>query len=364
MIYLDNAATTRVCDVAVNAAQNAMQNSFGNPSSLHRLGIEAETIVKNAREHIAGVLHADKNEIFFTSGGTEGNNLAIFGIAYAKKRRGKHIITSAVEHASVLSPMHELEKEGFTITYLAPEDITIDGVINALQDDTILISIMSVNNETGIRFPIPDIARMVKRIRPGVVVHTDAVQAFLKIPISLRDGAIDLMTISGHKVHAPKGIGALYIKKDVRIIPRNFGGGQERALRPGTENVPSIAAFGAAVREGCDTQKMAKVLAYLKNELLKIPSIKILADGNAPHILSIAIEGYPSEVAMRMLESRDIYVSSGSACSKGRRSHVLEALHVPAKLIDSALRISISEDIDEKLVDDFCATIREMFIKP
>lgn len=363
MIYLDNAATTRVSSAAADAAVRAMRQQFGNPSSLHHLGIEAEGILKDAREKLAETLGASKNEFVFTSGGTEGNNLAVFGAAHAKARRGKHIITSAVEHASVLAPMRELEKEGYRVTYLPPEELNAEGVVSALCDDTILVSVMHVNNEVGSIYPVPEIARAVKRRQPEVLIHTDAVQAFLKIPISLRDEMIDLLTVSGHKIHAPKGVGALYIRRGVRITARNFGGGQERELRPGTENVPAIAGFGAAIAEQRNTEAMAGVLGHLKERLSAMPQVKILADGGAPHILSIAIPGYPSEVAMRMLESRGIYVSSGSACSKGRRSHVLEALRISPKLIDCALRLSISDETSMEEIDAFCTAVQELFDK-
>lgn len=363
MVYLDNAATTQVSTAATDAAVHAMRQQFGNPSSLHHLGIEAEGLLRETREKLAEKLSASKNEFIFTSGGTEGNNLAIFGAAHARARRGRHIITSMVEHASVLTPMRELEKEGYRVTYLPPEELSPEGVMEALCDDTILISIMHVNNEVGTIYPVPEIARMIKRRQPEVLIHTDAVQAFLKVPISLRDGTIDLLTVSGHKIHAPKGVGALYIRRGVRIAARSFGGGQERELRPGTENVPAIAGFGAAIGEGNGARIMAETMEYLKIKLMTMPQVKILAEGGAPHILSIAIPGYPSEVAMRMLESREIYVSSGSACSKGRRSHVLEALRISPKLIDCALRLSISDETSREDVDALIIAIQELFDK-
>lgn len=358
MVYLDNAATTQVKDSAIEAAVLAMRDGFGNPSSLHTLGIEAEKVVRTAREIIAEKIGADKNEIIFTSGGTEGNNTAIFGVAEAKGKRGKHIITSAVEHASVLNPMKKLSEQGFEITYLKHEELNPDGVLAHLRADTIFVSIMTVNNEIGAIYPTFDIARAVKRVNKDVIVHTDAVQAFLKVPINLRKSDIDLLTISGHKVHAPKGIGALYIKKGVRIKARNIGGGQERELRSGTENVPGIAAFGVAVSE---EEKFGNTLSYLKEKLKDCDKVKILYDAEAPHILSIAIPTFPSEVAMRMLEKRGIYVSSGSACSKGHRSHVLEAMKIDSKLIDSAIRISICASTTKEEIDEFILAVNELF---
>lgn len=358
MVYLDNAATTQVKDIAIEAAVSAMRDGFGNPSSLHTLGIEAEKVIKSARETIAEKIGADKNEIIFTSGGTEGNNTAIFGVAEARGKRGKHIITSALEHASVLNPMKKLEEQGFDVTYLNHDELTPEGVAAHLRDDTILVSIMTVNNEIGSVYPTEDIARAVKRVNKDVIVHTDAVQGFLKVPINLRRSEIDLLTISGHKVHAPKGIGALYIKKGVRIKARNIGGGQERELRSGTENVPAIAAFGAAVE---DSGKFTDTLKYLKEKLNTCDKVKILFEPQAPHILSVAIPSFPSEVAMRKLEERGIYVSSGSACSRGHRSHVLEALNIDSKLIDSAIRISISENTTKAEVDEFIRAVCELF---
>ncbi len=357
MIYFDNAATTQVKDSAIEAAVSLMKDGFGNPSSLHALGIEAEKNIKVAREIIAEKISADKSEIVFTSGGTESNNTAIFGVAEWRGKRGKHIITSEVEHACVLESMKKLAEQGFEITYLKHNELTPDGVLAALREDTILVSIMTVNNEIGAVYPIADIARAVKRVNKDVIVHTDAVQGFLKVPINLRKSEIDLLTISGHKVHAPKGIGALYIRKGVRIKARNIGGGQERGMRSGTENVPGIAAFGAAVR---DAKPFGDTICYLKDKLKACDKVKILFEPQAPHILSIAALNFPSEVAMRKLEEREIYVSSGSACSKGKRSHVLESLGVDSKLIDSAIRISINENTTNTDVDEFVRAVNDL----
>ncbi len=357
MIYLDNAATTQVKECAANAALRAMTEEFGNPSSLHALGIEAEKMLKNAREIVAEKIGADKNEIVFTSGGTEGNNTAIFGVAEWRGKRGKHIITSEVEHACVLESMKKLSEQGFEITYLKHSELTPDGVLSAIRDDTILVSIMTVNNEIGAVYPVSDIARAVKRVNKDIIVHTDAVQGFLKVPINLRKSEIDLLTISGHKVHAPKGVGALYIRKGVRIKARNIGGGQERGLRSGTENVPGIAAFGAAVDSA---EPFGDTLCYLKEKLQNCDKVKILFEPQAPHILSIAALNFPSEVAMRKLEERDIYVSSGSACSKGKRSHVLKSLGIDSKLIDSAIRISINESTTKAEVDEFVCAVNDL----
>ena len=356
MIYLDNAATTRVSESAAEAAKKAMCQAFGNPSSLHALGIEAEGMVRAARERVAAILSADKNEIIFTSGGTEGNNLAILG-SIASQRRKKHIVTSELEHASVLEPMRALEAQGFEVTYLKHDEITPDGVAQKVRDDTALVSLMTVNNEVGALYPISDIARAVKRKCRDVIFHTDAVQAFCKVPINVRSGDIDLLTLSGHKIHAPKGIGALYVRRGVRIKGRNLGGGQEKGLRSGTENVPAIVALGAAADGILD---MSGKLDYLKEKLSTLPEVKILFDANAPHILSVAVCAYPSEVTMRILEEHGIYVSSGSACSKGKRSYVLKSLGVAPNLIDSAIRVSICEETTKEDIDAFVNAVENI----
>ncbi len=355
MIYLDNAATTKMTDAAKNAYIEA---PFGNPSSLHNLGIEAERVVRDTREKLAKKLNATREEVFFTSGGSESNNTAIFGAARARARRGKHIITTAVEHASVLEACKTLEKDGFKVTYLAPQDITPEGVVSAMGDDTVLVSIMAVNNEVGEVFPIFDIARAVKAKNKDVIFHSDAVQAFGKIPLNLRDGNIDLLSISGHKIHAPKGIGALYVRRGVRILPLICGGGQEKGMRSGTENVPGIAALGAVL----DFDIMdGTLINRLKDGLSQVESVHILKEPKAPHVLSISIPKYPSEVLMRILEERGIYVSSGSACSKGKRSYVLSAYGVNPKLIDSAIRVSLSRYTTEEEIDEFIKAVKELF---
>ncbi|MBR5479265.1 MAG: cysteine desulfurase [Clostridia bacterium] len=355
MIYLDNAATTKMCEAAVNAYINA---PFGNPSSLHGLGIRAEGEIKAVREKLAAKLGANREEIIFTSGGSESNNTAILGAARAKVRRGKHVITTGVEHASVLETCKVLEREGFEVTYLAPDEITISGVLKYLRDDTVLVSVMAVNNEVGAIYPIGEIAKAVKGKNPDIIFHTDAVQAFGKIPLNLREGKVDLLSLSAHKIHGPKGVGALYIRKGVRVLPLVNGGGQEKGLRSGTENVPGILAFGATL----DFEQMNNgLINRLKDGLAGVSGIHILREPEAPHILSISIPKYPSEVLMRILEDKGIYVSSGSACSKGKRSYVLTAYKVNPKLIDSAIRVSISKDTTEAEIYEFINTVKELF---
>lgn len=361
MIYLDNAATTRVSSAAAETALQMMQNDFGNASSLHGLGIAAESALDTARKQVAQRIGAEPQEVFFTSGGSEGNNTALFGAARAKRRKGMHIITTAIEHASVLEPLRRLEEDGFSVTRLMPDAngiVTAEQVISAMREDTILVSVMMVNNEIGSVLPVEQIAKAVHRKNPQVLVHTDAVQAFCKLPIAVKKLDVDLLTVSGHKVHAPKGIGALFVRKGVRIAPLILGGGQEKGLRSGTEATPGICALGAAALQTEDTTELK---ASLQEQLKEIPNIRILAETRAPHILSVAVEGYPSEVAMRLLEEEGIYVSSGSACSRGHRSHVLEAIGVPSKLIDSAIRISLSGEITKEEISRVCAVLRVRF---
>jgi len=363
MIYLDNAATTRVSEAAANAAVSAMREGFGNPSSLHGLGICAEALLDTARKQIAKRIGADQNEITFTSGGSEGNNLAILGAARARRRKGNHIITTKIEHASVLNCMHRLEEDGFEVTYLAPNTdgiVTSEQVAEALREDTVLVSVMTVNNEIGSVLPIETIARAVHRKNKQTLVHTDAVQAFCKIPLAVKKLDVDLLTMSGHKIYAPKGVGALFVKKGVRLAPHLLGGGQEKGLRSGTENTPGICAFGVASEQMIDC---AAKKAYFTEKLEALSCVKILAKTDAPHILSVAVPGFPSEVAMRMLEEAEIYVSSGSACSRGHRSYVLEAIGAEPALIDCAVRLSLSDEITTEDIDRVCEVLNARFGK-
>jgi len=352
MIYLDNAATTKVSDAAISAAVDAMSEHFGNPSSLHAPGIEGERLVETARRSVAQALGCDANEVFFTSGGTEGNNMAVLGAAKAAARRGKHIITTAVEHASVLEPVKKLEQEGWRVTYIKPDEnckISSDSVSEAVCEDTVLVSVMSVNNEVGAIQPIADICRAVRKKNAKTLIHTDGIQAFFKLGGKLCDTGADIITVSGHKIHAPKGIGAIYIKKGVRLEPQVYGGGQQKGIRSGTEPVPCIAALGAACNEWMENgderrRNMACVLETVKGLLNEVSGVTVISGSDAPHILSVSVGSLPSEVIMRMLEQHGIYVSSGSACSKGRRSHVLRAMGVQDKIIDSAVRISVAHN--------------------
>lgn len=365
--YLDNAATTKVCEEAAQAALAAMTENYGNPSSTHTKGREANRLLEAARKQVAAALGCAPGELVFTSCGSESDNWAILGGAEAMKRKGKHIISSAVEHDAVRRCLDELESRGFEVTRLAPDErggISVDSVVSALRDDTILVSLMLVNNETGAVTDISSIAKAVKKANPAVLVHTDAVQGFLKVPFSAKTLGADMISISGHKIHAPKGIGALYIKSGLRLKPFIVGGGQESGRRAGTEAMPQIAAFGAA----CEIARISmaeniarmQALRQLAVERLSrdIPEL-VLIGGGAPHILSISLPGWRSEVLMNYLEAREVYVSRSSACKKGGRSHVLEAMGLSAKVIDGAIRIGLSRFSTEEDIDALCTGLKE-----
>lgn len=370
MIYFDNAATTAVLPSAAEAARKAMCEDFGNPSSLHTLGLNAEKLVKGAKDAIAKILSCDIKELTFTSCGSESNNLAIFGAA-ARSGRKKHMITTEYEHPSVLNAAKKLEAQGFEVTYVAPREdgsVHAEDIADAVREDTFLVSVMSVNNEIGAIMDIPAISRAVKAKNRETLIHTDAVQAFLKIPINTKKYGADIISFSGHKIHAPKGIGAIYIKNGVRLTPQIVGGGQESGLRSGTEPTAQIAAFAEAVNSVSETYlenaaKMREILDYLKSGLSKLPGVSVFsAENSAPHILTAAFPKYPSEVVMRILEEGEIYVSAGSACSRGKKSHVLKALKVSDKLIGSAVRISLSRFSTLDEANEFLRFAKEKLI--
>ena len=356
--YLDNSATTKVSKAAAQKAFDIMCENYGNASSLHSLGLKAETELEGARKIISKVLGCESSEIYFTSGGTEANNTAVFGAAQALKRRGNKIVTSSVEHSSVLESMKELENRGFDVIYLNPDEngiITADKISNAVDDKTILVSIMTANNETGALNDISKIRRIVTSKKSPALIHTDAVQAFGKINIKVKKTDVDLMTITAHKIHGPKGVGALYIKKGKRIVPLHFGGEQEKKIRPGTEALPLIGAFGVAVSEleiDKNYEKISELNAYARKKLSQIDGITFNSGENAlPYIMNISVKGIRSETMLHFLAQNEIYVSSGSACAKGKPSHVLSAMGVSRDSADSALRISFSkyntkDDID------------------
>lgn len=367
MVYLDNAATTRVCPEAAEAAVHMMTECFGNPSTTYKLGREAKAAVDKARGQIAGALGCRPDEVYFTSCGSEGDNWALISGARSMRRRGKHIISSAVEHDAVRKSLDFLEKEGYEITRLKPDDtgaIPLERVRAALRPDTILVSLMMVNNETGAVNDIAAVARMLKAENSIALLHTDAVQGFLKVPFSAKTLGADLITISGHKIHAPKGIGALYIRSGLHLRPLIVGGSQEDGRRAGTEAMPNICAFGEAARIGRElmaesTERMAALRGRTVERLRAENPGLLVIGGGAPHILCISLPGYSSEVLMNYLEARGISVSKSSACKKGGRSHVLEAMGLPAPVIDGALRLGLSRFNTAEELDEFCRCLRE-----
>ncbi len=366
-VYLDNSSTTKVLDEAAQTVFDIMTVHFGNPSSLHGKGIEAEKIMKQAREKVAQVLGVDPGEIYFTSGGTESNNWAIKGAAHSLRRQGNHIIATYIEHPSVLEVFKALENEGFKATYIKVNKegfIDINELKNSLTPETILVSVMYVNNEVGSIQPIEDIAEIIKTHNKNILFHVDAVQAFGKMPLVPNLKGIDLLSLSGHKIYGPKGIGALFVRDKVRIEPLLHGGGQESGLRSGTENMPGIAGLGVAA-EACFNNminwqsKMQELKKYLKDGILKeIPGAVLNGpEIGAPHILNISFLGTRGEILLHALEAKGIYVSTGSACSshKSGTSHVLRALGKSPEEQDSALRFSLSPFLS---LDDMDYTIQ------
>lgn len=365
--YLDNAATTRVCSEAAQAALRVMTEVYGNPSSTHTLGREARAVLETARKNVAAALGCQSTELTFTSGGSESNNWAIRMGAEAMRRHGKHIITSAVEHDSVRKTCDALEALGWRVTRLSPEldgSITSEQVLQALQKDTALVTLMMVNNETGAVTDIAAIARALKKAGSKALLHTDAVQGFMKVPFSVKTLGADLISVSGHKIHAPKGVGALYIRSGLRLQPLIAGGAQENGRRAGTEGLPQIAAFGeaAAVAKtqlASSLPYMAQLREKAAQRLQNENEGLLVIGGGAPHILSISLPGYKSEVIMNFLEAKDIFVSKSSACKKGARSHVLEAMGLPNPVIDGAVRISLSRYTTEADIDRLCTGVKE-----
>ncbi len=354
--YLDNSATTRVCPEAAEAALKAMTENYGNPSSTHTKGREAKRLLDESRKQVAAALGCTPQELVFTSCGSESDNWAILNGAELMHRRGKHVISSMVEHDAVLKSLDELERRGYEVTRLRPDKtgaIPVQSVLEALRPDTVLVSLMLVNNETGAVTDIAAIARAIKKAAPQVLLHTDGVQAFMKLPFTAKSLGADMISISGHKIHAPKGIGALYIRNGLKLKPFILGGSQESGRRAGTEAMSQIAAFGAAcavAKAGFkeNTESMAALRRLAIEELQReIPELVVIG-GGAPHILSISLPGWRSEVLMNFLEEREIYVSKSSACKKGGRSHVLEAMGLEPKIIDGAIRIGLSRFTTEE----------------
>lgn len=371
--YLDNSATTKVFDEVKDIMVETMLKDYGNPSSMHLRGVEAEKYVKEARENIAKTLKVDEKEIVFTSGGTESNNMAIIGTALANRRAGNHIITTAVEHASVHNTMEFLAEQGFKITYL---NVNESGVINikdledAICDDTILISVMYVNNEIGSVMPISEIAEVIKAKKPDVVFHVDAIQAYGKYHIYPRRMGIDLLSVSGHKIHGPKGSGFLYIRDKLKIKPIIYGGGQQKGMRSGTENVPGIAGIGVAAKkiyENFDENidRLYELKDYLIDELSKIENVRIHSKKGrdfAPQIVNASFVGVRSEVLLHSLEDRKIYVSAGSACSTNKHtvSATLKGIGLDFDEIESAIRFSFCIFTTKEEIDYTVSVINEL----
>ena len=368
MIYLDNSATTKPCKEAVEAMTAALTDGWANPSALYDFGIEASRQLRTARNQVATAMGAELDRVFFTSGGTEADNWAIIGTAKRFGKKNKHIITTAIEHHAVLNTMKELEAQGYEVTYLQPDElgrITLDSLKAALRKDTFLVSIMMVNNEVGAVMPIAQMAKLTHRLAPDTVFHTDAVQGFLKVPFQAKSLGADLITISSHKIHGPKGAGALYISPRLRSFPPLiFGGGQESGFRSGTEATPAIFGFAAACAALApsfknDIQTERTLLDRCIEAIQKIPGVVINGAHEAPHILNLSIPGVPTQNTINILQERGICVSAGSACAKGHRSHTLTAMKLSPENMDGSFRISLCKDTTEEELDTLVTAIRE-----
>lgn len=363
-VYLDNSATTRCYDSVRELVGKVMCDDYGNPSSMHRKGVEAEKYVRESKETLAKLLKVQEKEIFFTSGGTESDNLALIGCAKANCRAGRHLITTTIEHPAILNTMQYLEKEGFRVTYLPVDTngcVKLDALKRALCEDTILVSIMYVNNEIGSVQPIEEAVQIVKHYNPRILFHVDAVQGFGKYRIHPKRMGIDLLSISGHKIHGPKGTGVLYINEKVKIKPIVFGGEQQKNVRSGTENVPGIAGIGLAAKEiytdfDAKIEKMRELKRYFIEGIRKIEKTVVHGrtdETSTPHIISVGFAGIRSEVLLHTLEDKGIYVSAGSACASNHPaiSGVLRGIGVRAEYLDSTLRFSLSEFTTKEEID-------------
>ena len=368
MIYLDNSATTKPCTEAVEAVTKSLTENWGNPSALYNFGIDTAKLLRTARHQVAAAMGAEPDRVFFTSGGTEADNWAIFSTAKRFGKKNKHIITTAIEHHAILNCMKELEAQGFEVTYLQPDElgrITVDALKAALRKDTILVSVMMVNNEVGSVMPIERMAKLTHRICPDAIFHTDAVQGFLKVPFSAKTLGADLISVSSHKVHGPKGVGALYISPRLKSFPAfMIGGGQESGYRSGTEGTPAIFGFAAACAAVSatykeDAKKEKALLDALAEKLSALDGIAVNGVHEAPHVLSVAIPGVPTQNSINILQDHGICVSAGSACAKGHRSHVLEAMKIAPEIIDGTFRISLCRDTTEAELDTLFTVIRD-----
>ncbi len=371
--YLDNSATTQCSKRACDKMVELLRVDYGNPSSLHRKGMEAEQYITEAKKKIAKTLKVSEKELIFTSGGTESNNLAIIGTAMANRRAGMHIITTSIEHASVLNPMQYLEEQGFQVTYLP---VDADGIISlsaleeAMDEETILVSIMQVNNEIGAIEPIEEAVRIIKEKNPNTLIHVDAIQSYGKLRIYPKKTGIDLLSVSGHKIHGPKGSGFLYVKEKTKIKPILFGGGQQKGMRSGTENVPAIAGLGEAAAEIYeDFETNVNHLYELKDALvaglLGLEGVTVngkTGRDSAPHVVSASFAGIRSEVLLHSLEDKEIYVSAGSACSSNKPSisRTLKSIGVKQELLDSTVRFSFSIHMTMEEITYTLEVLREL----
>lgn len=375
-VYLDNSATTRCSERAKDLMVKVLMEDYGNPSSLHMKGVEAENYIKEAKKKIAKTLKVDEKEILFTSGGTESNNTALIGAALANKRAGNHIITTSIEHASVSAVTGYLEELGFRVTYLKVDAngiISLEELQEAVCEDTILVSMMMVNNEIGAVEPIEEAVKIIKAKNPNTLVHVDAIQAYGKYRIFPKKLGIDMLSVSGHKIHAPKGTGFLFIKDKTKVKPLIYGGGQQKGMRSGTENVPGVAALGEAAEEIYENfEEKIDHLYQIKQRfvegILKIEGVSVNGKtdrDSAPQIVSVSIDGVRSEVMLHTLEDRKIYVSAGSACSSNKPSvsHTLTNIGLKGSLLDSTIRFSFSVHTTEEEIDYALEVMNEVVPK-
>ena len=369
-IYLDNSATTRVLPEVADLMVRVMTEDYGNPSSMHNKGVIAEKYLKEAKETLAKILKVSDKEILFTSCGTESDNMALFGVAAANERRGKHIITTKIEHPAILRAAEQLEARGFKITYLGTDEhgvISLDELKNAITDETILVSIMHVNNEIGSVQPIAEAGALIKSINPQIVFHVDAVQSFGKFRIYPKKMNIDLLSVSGHKIHGPKGIGFLYISEKTKINPIIFGGGQQNGMRSGTESVPSIAGIALAAKTlydklDEDVDKLYALKKHFVDEVTKIEDVTVNGLLGAPHVVSVSVKDVRAEVMLHSLEDKGIYVSAGSACSTHKRaaSATLLAIGLDKGLLESTIRFSFSVFTTKEELDYTIEAMKEL----
>ena len=373
-VYLDNSATTRVFPKVAELMTKIMCEDYGNPSSLHLKGVEAEQYVRYARETIARLLKVNEKEILFTSGGTESDNLALIGCAMANHRKGRHLITTQIEHPAILKTMQYLETIGYQVTYLPVDSygrIRLEDLRRAMTPQTILVSIMHTNNEVGSRQPIEEAGALIKRMNPATLFHVDAVQGFGKARIYPKKMNIDLLSVSAHKIHGPKGVGFLYVGEKVKIQPINHGGGQQQNLRSGTENVPGIAGLAKAAEMMYahldeDVERLYRLKKYFVEGVSRIDGVKVnglpygSVEGTAPHVVSVSFAGVRSEVLLHALEDKGIYVSAGSACSarKPQPSATLKAMGIDKELLSSTIRFSFSIETTEEEID---YTLKQMY---